>query len=211
MPAGFPEDLDPRHLLCFENLTSLGVPYENNTLQILSHIGSKLKELIFKSDYYKTEKESSFDFPTVFVLCPNLENLQYFEFSGDINQQVSLLAENLQLKKLHLKGEFCEASGFLTVVLSAPLLEDVTLEIYDKPKIDINILKSLLARRFVLQNVTKVALFYPDRFLEMTSLSKHIVSFCPKLQTAEFGPRFKWHRDHFNNSLTPFQDLLKMF
>jgi len=211
-----PEHLD-RQFLDFRNLTTLEIPYEYHVLQILTHIGPQMKELKFKLNLGFVVENETFELLVVLALCPNLETLEFLKFRGVVNLQGPVvLVESLKLKTLCLGGSFSETEGFLPFILSAPLLEDVTLETLFIPKIDIGRVESLLSNGEILQNLTSVV--FVNQMLgllsnkgEINTLAKHFVSFCPKLQRADFGFSFGPLAAISPISLGPFQDLLTEF
>jgi len=216
--ANFPEKVDPRLILKFKNLTALEISYKKLAFKILTLIGPNLNELKFRDERIDLEKHSNSEVLKGLLLCPNLENFECLDLKGPINFQVPVVAEKLKLKKLHLSGDLsdCGAEGFLPLVLSAPLLENVSLRLTKMSKKDFESLKVLLSNGDVLQNLARVDLKFSSKMLlKMDSLGKHIISFCPKLESAQF--------DHIcykygqtcgvvtSFSLKPFMDMLAIF
>jgi len=207
----FPVNLDPGLFLHFKNLTTLEITYEKHTLRILALIGPKLKEVKFKVHVNSLgENVISFDLLEVLTLCPNLESFEFLKFRGEVNLQgPDLVVANLKLKKVFLSGDFYFAEGFLSIILSAPLLEDVTLNTFNTPINDTVSLKTLLSKREIFQNVTSVVMAINVGFdlREMEKLARYIVGFCPKLKRAVFssGPFGDWRSlKNVDNLMTSF-------
>jgi len=218
---GFPNNVNPQLLLQLEGLTTLHMSYGRECFRILAHVGQKLKELRFPVEIYL--RCDSWPALKVFELCPNLEIFEYYNFAQRVDFEVPLVAESLKLKKLHLRGDFSEAAGFLPLVLRAPLLEDVSLK-FLRPFVARGEFETLIKHVSLgdmFKNLVKVQLgFFPlgeditlrDLLPHIENLAKHIISYCPKLETADFD--FKTLSEDVsykaNNSVTPFHDVLKM-
>jgi len=208
----FPRNLDTQLLLQFENLTSLHMFYDPQTLQALSFVGHKLKELCLSRDWSKTCTDANpfYDVLRVFTHCPNLEYLVLLRFSGAVNLDVPVAAESLKLKRLVLKGSFYGAPGFVPLVCRAPLLEEVKLEAYCS-KQDVDSLITLLMLEEMFQNVTSVELVYRGdlALLDMIRLAKNVVASCPKLQTTHFEIETGEGGEMASSSIAPFVDLVE--
>jgi len=207
----FPENLDTQLLLQLDNLASLHMFYGPQTLQALSFVGHKLKELCLCNDWSNTFSVPNpfYDVLRVFTHCPNLEYLVLFGFSGAVNLDVPVAAESLKLKRLVLKGLFYEAPGFVPLVCRAPLLEEVKLHVYCS-KQDVDSLITLLMLEEMLQNVSKVELVHIHRNnADLVALAKNVIASCPKLQTAHFGTESGEGGETASSSITPFVDLVK--
>jgi len=184
-----PVDSDLQLMKNLENLTSLTIEsVDSRTIQLLSVVGPKLKELALKS--------VNVTLLGTLLQCPNLEtlNIRYFDCrTTDLNIMPLFSAENLKLKKFVVEfGDFSKPEGFLPAIFKAPLLEEIKLETSEYfCDNDLESIISCLKMGSILQNLTycnmKVA---PVRYVhssQMDYLAKHIVSFCPKLETAKFA------------------------
>jgi len=103
--TSFPDDLDPRLLLQFKNLTALEISYDERFLDFLAEIGPKMKELKFNG-YVGDETETKNNLLKIFALCPNLESFEFVDFADAVNLEVPVVVENLKLKKVCLEGYF---------------------------------------------------------------------------------------------------------
>jgi len=192
-------------LLSFKNLTSLQVMASAQTIPILTLIGPKLKEL---SMTIYSEISNLPDVLKVFTLCPNLEYLILLWFQGIVDWGIPVNVADWKLKKLAVGGNFHNDDGFLPLLFSAPLLEEVQLSF---PGCSILITKDCfetliaqLSQRLLLQNVSTFELGQKVSFLKQSNnvyrriseaetrgllkiLAKNIASFCPKLETACFN------------------------
>jgi len=226
----FPEALDTRILLCLDNLTSLQMFWNPQTLGALSFIGPRLKELSISEQkdritngYPVWIQNPFYDVLKVFDYCPNLECFVLLRFRGDVD--LDTLADNSKLKKLVVEGTFYKVTVFLAILCRSPLLEEVKMDIDTSP-IDLMTLTCLLKTQFILQifqNVTTVEMYFRPRARDLTlfeDLAKNIVANCPKLQTARFyfdsAEPAKKKKDSFkyktaDGSVAPFMELVKRF
>jgi len=185
----FPETLNTRLLLRLDNLTSLKMLCDPQTIRALSFVGHRLKELhIAKAQI--SHENTFFDVLKVFVYCPNLEYFVLLRFKGVVDFSVLVDPKNLKLRKLVVEGCFQKAQGFLPLICSAPLLEEVDLWVYCT-KDDITIMATYLLLEDMFKGLIKVKLAYRPidgvQFLRaLECLAKMIVAFCPKLETTNF-------------------------
>jgi len=213
----FPENLEPQLLLQFKSLTSLQIEFNLQTIPVLALLGPKLKEL---SLIMMGNSSDSSDMLKVFVHCTKLEYFALLNFyRGTVDLEVPVLAENLKLKKVVLSGLFHQTEGFLPLLLKAPLLDEVKLGPIRFSQTDVEAFTKNLSMGIMFQNLTKIELgptldSRTNALLDLESLAKSIVSFCPKLQTAfcDFG--YKTFIEKFNKkpskSVSPFLDLVKL-
>jgi len=191
-----PANLNLASFELLKNLTSLHIPFDEQTIRLLALVGTKIKELSIFPVYNERRIEEWFSgLPKVFSSCPNLEYLSLKDVSGtcDMKDQVPL-AEDLKLKKFYLDGFCAEAGGLLPFLFSAPKLEEVKLGHFSASVSAVEIVISLLSVEAIFKNVTKVdlgkcyALSKKKKMLTaMENLATHIISFSPKLLKFQFN------------------------
>jgi len=206
-----PSDFEPQLFKnVLKNLTSLELYSDEYTIPILNIIGDKLKELAIND----CESQENM-LQKVFELCTSLECLSFVNYCFHTEPPSQEDVENSKLRKLIWNG------SFKPWVLKAPLLEDVVLKTnWFDDKEDIKVLTNWLAMETVLRHLTKFEFTrsFPHEMDEqvhenLEKLAKHIICFCPKLQSAHFDlsdlSDDALYNTEMNSSITQFLDLVK--
>jgi len=191
-----PANLNLASFELLENLTSLYIAFDEQTIRLLAVVGPKLKELSINPAYIYT-RESYSCLPKVFSLCRNLEYLSLMDVSGtcDMNHSVPGPAKELKLKKLYLNGNSSNAIGLLPFLFSAPKLEEIKLGNFSASPHAVEIVTSLLSVEAIFQNLTKINLgkVYKNGvgkkklLVAMENLATCILSLSPRLHTFQFN------------------------
>jgi len=153
----FEDDVDALLFVQLKNLTSLSIHYHPKFIPMLTLLGPKLTELKITPSFARSNAWFH-DGLKVFELCPKLELFHMNFFDGDVDFQVPFDAHNLKLKNVLLEGDFALAEGFLPLILTAPLLEEVELDLNNFTETDIEVMLANLELRSMFQNVTRVNL-----------------------------------------------------
>jgi len=224
----FPSVWDPQVLQQLTNLTSLCIPFDQLAFDILAVVGPKLKELFFIDLEFSAPElsmENRFEhLLRVFLLCPELENLEVQDLDGEVDLSVPVQFDQLKLKKFKVLNGYAGnnmVEGLLPLICRAPLLEEVKL--WAGPlsaKQDVEPLNTLLTQKKVFQNLVKFKTFDAfngqdgdDLFPALIQLAKNIVSYCPNVQILWIDDLMTPHtraKKPQSNSIVPFVDLVKL-
>jgi hypothetical protein len=219
---------DPPQLGClnpFTNLTSLQVQFFENSIELLSSIGSRLTEL---SLYSVSSHRHGAKALKIFQYCPYLEYLSLQGMCGPVEKCCTLVPQYLNLRRLILERvNLTEGAGVLLILLKIPTLEEVSLVDTLFGKQDARRLNSYLAVNNMFQELRKFRLVVrkpfripdlhhpnPGALEMMESFAKHVVSFSPKLRSVQFDLKGLSTKKKYavqRSSLAPFINLVNSF
>jgi len=223
---------NPQHLLQFQNFSTLEFPIDSspNYFQILTCIGSRLKELILSlCDEYSRDDHAWFDVLKVIQLCPSLEYFKMESFLGFVDFTVPVVAKNLKLKRLEVStSDFFDAIGFLTMLCEAPLLEEVEFGVTLLFE-EIESMIRLISLGTMFQNLIIIDFtifegchvigdpIQKETQKAFEKMVKNIVSFCPKLKIVNIdysqafcdGGAWLDDKNELKRSIAPFLELLR--
>jgi len=215
----FSKDWNPQLMRQFRNLNSLKIVLDKQSIAVLTLVGPQLRELCIKCPKRRL-RDACLKVLKVFQLCPFLQVFELHSFKGSVDLAVPVLAEQLKLKKLVLTGDFRQAEGLLPLIVSAPRLEQVKLDYISFSRDDTVQLVNLVSEQSILQNLTSfelVAISFvdmghslTDQLLAMESVAKNIITFCPKLQTAQFDFDSLNEGNRNRSVLAPYLELMTM-
>jgi len=193
---------------------------------ILNAVGHQLDSLML----HNTSDLNNFDLSEILHLNPNLTFFYIFQSGIFDGKKYSIQPKKLKLKKLFIE-ETDLPEKLLSLLLKAPLLEEVTLNELIIPESDCKKIANAAKSGMFFKNLKKLKVdvseeVLPDNKKEyaktLEDMMKKIIAHSPKLETVEFecpdvNDDFEWESDEemsddqandFESTIGPFLEIV---